>query len=372
MLSMIKILPALITLIITTITTILPPALACTTFLMTNANNNTSGAFFGKDYDWHIGQGIIYINKRGVAKRAIVSKQISTAAKWNSRYGSLTFNQYGREFPNGGMNEKGLVVEIMVLDGSKFPSKIEFGESINELQWIQYQLDNFSSVKQMIKQTNLLNIIPMYGSLHFLACDRSRDCATFEYLNGKWTITSGEKLKVKTLANSSYADSVTNLSRYVGFGGRGRIPNDSSSLSRFVRASHLALQFKPTTTTTLDEAINYGFQILSSVALSNNKWQIIYDLDNLMVYFKSKKTNCNKTKYIDLKTFDMSCARPVLAHQLESTLSGNISSNFKSFNYQENRELIRSSLSQMPTLPIANPVAILSDLPQTFECNSLL
>jgi choloylglycine hydrolase len=28
---------------------------------------------------------------------------------WISKYGSITFNQYGREFPTGGMNEKGLV-----------------------------------------------------------------------------------------------------------------------------------------------------------------------------------------------------------------------------------------------------------------------
>jgi choloylglycine hydrolase len=26
---------------------------------------------------------------------------------WTSRYGSITFNQYGREFPSGGINEKG-------------------------------------------------------------------------------------------------------------------------------------------------------------------------------------------------------------------------------------------------------------------------
>ncbi|MBF0297569.1 MAG: hypothetical protein HQK51_02550 [Oligoflexia bacterium] len=86
----------------------------------------------------------------------------------------------------------------------------------------------------------------------------------------------------------------------------------------------------------------------------------------------STALRCSNTKYIDLKVFDMSCTRSVLAHNLESTLSGNISNNFKPFNYQENRELIRSSLSQMPTLPLPDPVANLSDLSQTFECNSLL
>jgi penicillin V acylase-like amidase (Ntn superfamily) len=41
-------------------------------------------------------------------------------AKWVSRYGSVTFNQYGCENPTGGMNEAGLVVEQMWLDESAY------------------------------------------------------------------------------------------------------------------------------------------------------------------------------------------------------------------------------------------------------------
>jgi penicillin V acylase-like amidase (Ntn superfamily) len=31
----------------------------------------------------------------------------------------VTFNQYGRNFPSGGMNEAGLVIELMWLEGSR-------------------------------------------------------------------------------------------------------------------------------------------------------------------------------------------------------------------------------------------------------------
>ena len=60
---------------------------------------------------------------------------------WVSQYGSITFNQYGKEFPTGGMNEKGLVVELMWLDGTIYPQPDE-RPAIGVLQWIQYQLDN--------------------------------------------------------------------------------------------------------------------------------------------------------------------------------------------------------------------------------------
>ncbi len=42
---------------------------------------------------------------------------------WTAVYGSISFNQYGKEFPTGGMNEKGLVVELMWLDETKFPAQ---------------------------------------------------------------------------------------------------------------------------------------------------------------------------------------------------------------------------------------------------------
>lgn len=36
---------------------------------------------------------------------------------WTSRYASVTFNQWGREFPMDGMNEAGLVVALVGAHG---------------------------------------------------------------------------------------------------------------------------------------------------------------------------------------------------------------------------------------------------------------
>jgi len=78
---------------------------ACTTFCLRTSDH----VLFGRNYDWNIGDGLIFVNKRGLAKTSNGS-EAPNSAKWTSRYGSVTFNQYGRENPTGGMNEACLVV----------------------------------------------------------------------------------------------------------------------------------------------------------------------------------------------------------------------------------------------------------------------
>ena len=91
-------------------------AAACTTFMLERGAERV----VGKSYDWYMGQGLVLVNKRGVAKRSLPVKPGDRPAQWQSRHASVTFNQYGREFPAGGMNDAGLVVEIMWLDSSTY------------------------------------------------------------------------------------------------------------------------------------------------------------------------------------------------------------------------------------------------------------
>jgi hypothetical protein len=94
-----------------------PGAWACTAFLQ-------EGLFAGKNYDWHLDYGLLIVNKKGITKRAILLDPTDKAAEWVSRYGSVTFNQYGREMPNGGINEAGLVVETLMLPGTQNPVRM--------------------------------------------------------------------------------------------------------------------------------------------------------------------------------------------------------------------------------------------------------
>ena len=88
--------------------------IACTTFCL----QNNGDWIYGRNYDWFIEHCLIVVNKHGVEKTALTE---DNPAQWVSKYGSITFNQYGREFPLGGMNEAGLVIECMWLIHTEYP-----------------------------------------------------------------------------------------------------------------------------------------------------------------------------------------------------------------------------------------------------------
>ncbi|HEY0750007.1 MAG TPA: linear amide C-N hydrolase, partial [Chitinophagaceae bacterium] len=116
---------------------------ACTTFFL----NKDGQLLFGRNYDWVTESGMVMVNARGMVKYG--AKPNAANFNWVSNYGSVTFNQYGKEFPTGGMNEKGLVVELMWLDETEYPVR-DKRHSLGVLQWIQYQLDCSQSVSEVI------------------------------------------------------------------------------------------------------------------------------------------------------------------------------------------------------------------------------
>ncbi|MGH9868870.1 MAG: hypothetical protein ACREAA_11985 [Candidatus Polarisedimenticolia bacterium] len=105
-------------------------ASACTTFCLVRG----SEAVFGRNYDFEIGDGMVLVNQRGLSKTSL---RKGRPASWVSAFGSVTFNQFGRDYPMGGMNEKGLVVELMWLDEARYPPA-DGRPEVRVLEWIQY------------------------------------------------------------------------------------------------------------------------------------------------------------------------------------------------------------------------------------------
>ena len=169
---------------------------SCTTFCFPTEN----GWVYGRNYDWMADDCLIMVNKRDMTKRAATEDNPLT---WTSRYGSVTFNQYGREFPLGGMNEAGLVIECMWLEQTEYPVA-DARKGIGELQWIQFQLDTSASVAEVIASSarariTLFRTFP----LHFLVCDRQGDAAVIEYLEGVMRVYTGSDLPYTALTNNT-------------------------------------------------------------------------------------------------------------------------------------------------------------------------
>lgn len=331
---------------------------ACTTFCLKNKGE----VLFGKNYDWMIGDGLVFVNKRGVAKMSSSEDPVNPA-RWVSKYGSVTFNQYGRENPSGGMNEAGLVIELMWLTETQYP-KADARPTVGTLEWIQYQLDNSASVEEVIKNTDKVRISSAV-KLHYLVNDKAGHTATVEFLNGNLVAHLGDTLPVSTLTNDTY-DKSLNYSKTVSLekaGGNG-------SLERFARAAHKTGEFErqPKSET---EAVNYAFDILSNVAqVGYTQWSIVYDQKRARIYFRTLQTP--QIRMIDARSFDYSCGSAVKILDMNSKESGDVTARFTDYTRKANRDLIERSFTGTDFLKsIPAPLRdALASYPEQFGCSS--
>lgn len=301
---------------------------ACTSFCLTRDGE----VLFGKNYDWMIGDGLILVNKRGVEKSA-VSEGRSNPAGWVSKYGSITFNQYGRENPSGGMNEAGLVIELMWHAEAQYPKT--GAPTLGTLEWIQYQLDSSSTVTEVITNSEKVRIASEIP-LHYLVSDKAGNTATIEFLNGKLLAHTGKTLTVSALTNDSFEKSVKYASATTFERAR-----TSSSLDRFVRAAHRTAEFgrQPKTE---QQAVNYAFEILSNVAQPGyTQWSIVYDQKRAKIYFRTLQSP--QIKMIDSTAFDYGCASAAKMFDANSKEGGDVTPKFADYTRSANRNLIERS-----------------------------
>ena len=302
------------------------PADACTTFLLERGAERV----VGKSYDWHMGQGLVMVNKRGVAKQSLPGKPGDRPTRWVSRHASVTFNQYGRELPNGGMNDAGLVIEVMWLDDSVY-EKADQRPSLNELQWIQYHLDSHGSVAEMVAAAAQQRVSPLYAAVHYLACDKTGACAAFEYLGGKLVVTPG----AKTLTNHSYAESVAWAAK------QRDLPRGMGSLERFARASRQSTASGPPAA----EPIAAAFAILDGVRSSTSQWNIVYDPVHMRVHFRTRSSPAIKT--LDASKLDPSCASAVSLLDIDTDAGGDVAARLRPYDEATNRNLIERSVRRI-------------------------
>ena len=282
------------------------PVWPCTTFDLVGGAN----IVFGRNFDYYAADGRVMVNRRGLKKDVFST---NSGLQWVSRFGSLTFNQFGHEFPNGGINEAGLVVEHMLLEGSQYPS--DSRPSLTELQWIQYQLDCSASVADVLASDQRVRIQPGSTPLHFLVADRTGRCAVIEFLNGQLVSHTDSSLPVAALTNDTYDTSLA----YAATISPGRADH-VSSLGRFVQAAASVRNF---TQSYVADPISYAFSALDNVNQPNwTRWSIVYDIANLSVYFRTLPVPL--IKHIRLESLDFSPGAPIRMMDINTYAIGEV------------------------------------------------
>ena len=305
------------------------PCSACTTFVLRDG----TVILFARNLDWYWGDGFIVVNQKGIEKTAFVIPP-EKPARWTSKYGSVTFNQFGREMPYGGINETGLVVEQMMLIESKYPNSDQ-RPAVNMLQWIQYQLDNCRTVDEVLATDEIVRHEAPVGAqkIHYLVCDASGDTAAIEFLDGKMVY---HRQSPRVLANDTYQRSMKFRESYAAANGANTAPDGYQSLHRFARAANCAVDFQ-SKSASADR--KYAFHNLDEVAQGQDTvWSIVYDVSNRKVFYRSRDNR--ELRWFSLGDFDYAPTSTPVFLDINAPGSGHIASEFRELTDQRHQEYL--------------------------------
>ena len=344
---------------------------ACTTFILHDSGN----LVFGRNYDFNFGQGIIVINNRGVNKQAIVEAPYKPA-RWISKYGSITFNQAGIDAPMDGMNEKGLVIAQMGLEESQYPEPNP-ENVINQLEWIQYQLDMSATLDEVIENNKKISIVPVFIPIHYLVCDKYGNTGVIEFCQRELKVYKGKDIEMPVCSNVFYNQSVDKIKTYKEFGGEKSIPERDEDIVMNVvaTATKMISDYK---TQGLTNPVEYSFDILKAVGLENRtQWSVVYDINNLTIRFKSLKNK--EVRTIDINQFNFTCDNSIQVLDIqESKSEPGIEKQFVEFSYYdyfnyklEINKLYKANFNGFPDIP-DNYVKTEVEYTMNRKCNNVM
>jgi choloylglycine hydrolase len=310
------------------------PTGGCSVFVLSKSND----VVYGQNLDWHDPvPGLVIVNKRGVEKTILSWKghwpmpADSGTVSWVSRYGSVTFTCYGRDFIEGGMNEAGLSVDEASLTAVYPPHDNRPGVSCP--QWMQYQLDNYTTVQEVL--THLDDLRPDGEGWHYLIADSSGACAVIEYLDGKATVYAGNAIEVCALTNTTYQQALSHIPLDSAFGGEIDIAAGSDSYGRFVRIAALLRDYEPERD---GGAEDYAFRILRDVSSDDTRRSVVYNAVRRRVMWITPG-NPN-VRWLDLRTLDLSLGTPTQILDTEAGGPGDVSTLLEDYTEDANRAVV--------------------------------
>lgn len=262
-------------------------AICCSSFVI----QTDQGVYVGKNFDWMFGEGYLIQNNRGETKSALPVFR-GQPVTWTSTFGSITFNQYGKNLPYGGMNEAGLVVEMLWLEETVYPFD-PTQQYIGELEWIQYQLDNYATVQEVAQNAGQFSIRPVGGKIHYTIADKSGASIIVEFLNGKPVISPRTDKSTVCTNSASYIAGIYYEKN------KGTFRKGNHTLNRYLRLKDRTLSAEIGEIDDLFYVLESAYQKKSS---QPTQWQIVYDLENQKIYFRTK--NQKKIRSIALPDFN--------------------------------------------------------------------
>lgn len=195
----------------------------------------------GRTMDWKEDlQSNLWIFPRGMSRDGGLG---DASLSWTSQYGSVVASLYEGGTADG-MNEAGLVANLLYLVESEYPADDDPRPAIVISAWAQYVLDQFATVEEAVSELRketfrMVTVVApngAAGTVHLSLSDPSGDSAIFEYIGGELKIHHGRQHQVMT--NSPVFDEQIALNKYwQQIGGTVMLPGTNRAADRFARAS---------------------------------------------------------------------------------------------------------------------------------------
>ncbi|UCH84228.1 MAG: linear amide C-N hydrolase [Candidatus Latescibacterota bacterium] len=315
-----------------------PPDLeACSVFSLSTGD----GTVMGQNLDFDYFPGYVVVNLRGVKKTILPWKghwpdpSNRETVSWVSRYGSVTFTCYGRDFIEGGMNEAGLLVDEANLAAVYPPDDGRPGVSCP--QWMQYQLDNFATVEEVIE--HLDDLRPDGEGWHYLIADRSGACAVIEYQKGEAVVYTGDAVEVCAITNTTHRQALSHIPMDKAFGGDVDIAAGNDSYGRFVRMAAMMRDYEPESD---GDAVTQAFRMLDAVRVENTIRSVVYDAVSARVLWKTPDNP--SVKWLSFDKLDFSKNSQTKMIDVETNHAGEVSEFLVNYTPAANRTLVDAVL----------------------------
>lgn len=288
----------------------------------------------------------LWVFPRGLKRTGMAGPN---SIQWTSKYGSVIASGYDISTTDG-MNEKGLVANVLWLVESEYPEfHAKSKPGLTLAAWAQYVLDNYADVASAVAAlrkepfTIVTAEVPgqnRLATLHLSLSDASGDSAIIEYIGGKQVIHHSRDYQVMT--NSPTFEQQLALSSYwQEIGGATMLPGTNRASDRFARAAFYVNAIPQNVSA--NESIASMFGVIRNVSvpygistpdqpnISSTRWRTLADHKDKLYFFESALSP--NVFWVDFKQLDFSAKSTtkvlLLGKNQSHTFSGEVSSLFK-------------------------------------------
>ncbi len=323
------------------------PAWACSSFMLHKGERLAYGHNLNEG---DIGvPGMLFLNKRGAYKTGRTWSELFTkegqgasTLRWIARYGSVSVNIFGRDLPDGGINEAGLFIWEMNEEGT-YPNDPALPRLMH-MNWMQYVLDNFATVDEALEHVGRIAIDGW--PWHFFLADATGECAALAFVDGKPVVHRGAAMKVPGLFNTPYAREMELLGYFRGFGGQYEPTLDDPHVPRFVKTAVMVRDYDPA-----EIPLDYAMTMLERLQVFDvPEWSVAYDPNARRLSFRSRVNPALKT--LQLTEQDFAPGTPVQILDIDQAEGGDARARLIPYDDAAMSAMIRT-VTEMPGIPDA-------------------